>query len=58
MLPRPWLRTQTTLEDFAGRYEALSNALDEARKTLEELERAAQSGDAEKAELAAALGFE
>jgi hypothetical protein len=46
------LRTQTTLEDFAGRYEALSNAMEEARKALDELERAAQSGDSEKAEQA------
>ncbi|MHA3772889.1 hypothetical protein ACXR0O_15250 [Verrucomicrobiota bacterium sgz303538] len=44
------LRDQVTLEDFSGRYTAMKDALEEARKAIEELEKAAQSGDAPKAE--------
>lgn len=44
------LRNQTTLEDFSERYAALNEAMDEARKSLEELEKAAHSGDESKAE--------
>jgi tetratricopeptide (TPR) repeat protein len=44
------LRSQATLEDFAGRYEVLSKALEEAREAVEALEKAAASGDPAKLE--------
>jgi hypothetical protein len=40
------LRSRATLEEFAGRYGALQDALDAARKSLEQLGEAARSGDA------------
>jgi len=52
------LRAQTTLEDFAGRYEALRDAMDEARKSIEALEKAAAEGDPPKAEEARKKSFE
>lgn len=42
-----WLRSQATLEQFAPRFEALDKALAESREALENLEKAAKSGDPE-----------
>ncbi len=52
------LRNATTLEEFASRYEALQQSLEEARKALREMETAAQSGDPAKAEEARKKAFE
>ncbi|HEX8295592.1 MAG TPA: hypothetical protein VF593_04795 [Chthoniobacteraceae bacterium] len=52
------LRSQTTLEDFSGRYEALREAMDAARKSLEALEKAATAGDAAAAEAAREAALE
>ena len=52
------LRQQTTLQEFADRYAALADAMQEARKSLDELEAAAKSGDAAKAEEARKKAYE
>ncbi len=52
------LRNQTTLEEFAARYQALHEALEDARKSLDELEQAAKTGDNAKAEEARKKSFE
>lgn len=44
------LRAETTLEDFTGRYEALREAMETARKALDALEKAATDGDPAAAE--------
>jgi hypothetical protein len=52
------LRNQTTLQEFADRYAALAEAMENARKALDELDAAAKSGDAAKAEEARRKAFE
>ena len=52
------LRNQTTLAEFVERYAALSEAMQEARKSLDELEAAAKTGDAAKTEEARKKAFE
>ena len=52
------LRNQTTLQEFADRYAALAEAMENARKSLDELDAAAKSGDATKAEEARKKAFE
>ncbi len=52
------LRDRTTLEEFAGRYAALAEAMEKARKSLEDLDAAAKSGNAAKAEEARRKAFE
>jgi hypothetical protein len=52
------LRQQTTLQEFADRYAALHDAMEEARKSLDELEQAAKTGDNAKAEEARKKSFE
>jgi|GEM_PF-589113 len=52
------LRNATTLEDFAARYEALQQALEDSRKALNELEAAAKTGDPAKVEAARKKAFE
>lgn len=44
------LRAQTTLEEFSARYTALNEAMNAARKAIDNLEQAARSGDAAKAQ--------
>ena len=46
------LRSRTTLEDFAARYAVLRETIEAARKSVDELEKAAASGDAPRAEAA------
>lgn len=52
------LRSQTTLEEFTERYEALQEAMEEARKSLKEMEDAAKSGDPKRAEEARQKAYE
>lgn len=52
------LRNQTTLQEFSDRYAALAEAMQEARKSLDELEAATKTGDAAKAEEARKKAFE
>ncbi len=52
------LRSQTSLQEFAERYAALAEAMQDARKALDELETEAKSGDAAKAEEARKKAFE
>jgi len=51
------LRNQTTLQEFADRYRALAEAMQEARKSLDELEAAAKTGDGAQAEEARKKSF-
>lgn len=46
------IRSQTTLKEFAARYQAVAEAVDKARKALDEMEQAMNAGDVEAAEKA------
>jgi hypothetical protein len=44
------LRNQVTLEEFSARYESMQDALEKSRKSLADLQKAAESGDAKATE--------
>ena len=46
------LRSRVTLEEFSARYESIDAAMEKAREALEEMKKAAESGDAKAAEAA------
>ena len=52
------LRSQTSLQEFADRYAALADAIQDAREALKELEAAAKTGDDKKAEEARKKAFD
>ncbi len=52
------LRMQTDLQEFADRYAALAEAIEDARKALDELDAAAKTGDKAKIEEARKKAFE
>lgn len=52
------LRSQTSLQEFADRYAALADAMQDAREALKELEAAAKTGDDKKAEEARKKAFD